>query len=205
MNRRKRNDEGLGVILLDAAMAIVDGDGQEKFSLREVARRAGVSHTAPYNHFESKSHLLAEVALLGWEELDASMNDAQQVAADDAKSQLVATGMGYILYALRHPHRYRLMQTPGLCDVLKDDKSGLQDQAIIRLRVAAGHLRKEAGHVEDSQALDADCLLAWSLVHGMVGLFLDANVEALSLDNLPLHRLLLEKFSTIWAKTADTP
>lgn len=55
--------------LIDTALAMVTEEGAWNFTLREVARRAGVSHTAPYNHFEDKAALLAEVAALGFEAL----------------------------------------------------------------------------------------------------------------------------------------
>lgn len=195
---RHRDDDSLGVRLLEAACTIIDADGPKAFSLREVARRAGVSHTAPYNHFDSKDHLLAEVALLGWEKLDESMADAQHMAADDARSQFMATGMGYVLFALRHPERYRLMQWQVHCEHLDQEKQQAQSASYRRLQRAVTAMRADIGLATDDDSVNHDCLLAWSLVHGMVGLHLDAGVAPLNVDNLGMHKSMLETFTRIW-------
>src|SRR5271167_3875727 len=62
--------------LIDAALALVTEEQDWTFSLREVARRAGVSHNAPYNHFADKRELLAAVAVAGFEALRAKMLNA---------------------------------------------------------------------------------------------------------------------------------
>src|ERR1700734_1475486 len=59
--------------LLDAAVGLIGEVGPQAFTLREVARRAGVSHNAPYRHFADKDDLLAEVAAQGFDELDKAM------------------------------------------------------------------------------------------------------------------------------------
>ena len=62
--------------LLDAAIQLIAEIGANGFTLREVARRAGVSHNAPYRHFADREELLAAVALQGFRELDQAMLDA---------------------------------------------------------------------------------------------------------------------------------
>src|ERR671933_271680 len=62
--------------LIDTALAMVTEEGAWNFTLREVARRAGVSHAAPYNHFEDKLALLAEVAALGFQSLRQTLEAA---------------------------------------------------------------------------------------------------------------------------------
>jgi len=62
--------------LLDAALGLLAEEGPQAFTLREVARRAGVSHNAPYRHFKDKDDLLAEVAAQGFDRLTAAMRKA---------------------------------------------------------------------------------------------------------------------------------
>jgi AcrR family transcriptional regulator len=99
--------------LIDAAMALVTEEQDWTFSLREVARRAGVSHNAPYNHFGEKQDLLIAVAGAGFERLRERMAAAVAgiAAADKA---LLACGRAYLATALESPALYRLMLGPAL-------------------------------------------------------------------------------------------
>src|SRR5580700_9985299 len=70
---RSYHHGNLKEVLLDAALALISEVGPQAFTLREVARRAGVSHNAPYRHFRDKDELLAVVAVQGFERLTAAM------------------------------------------------------------------------------------------------------------------------------------
>src|SRR4029077_16382653 len=74
--------------LTDTALAMVTEDGAWNFTLREVARRAGVSHAAPYNHFADKAELLAEVAALGFRALRSEMDAAARRARSTRQAML---------------------------------------------------------------------------------------------------------------------
>ncbi|WP_114558459.1 TetR/AcrR family transcriptional regulator [Desertihabitans aurantiacus] len=90
--------------LLAAATALLDEGGVEAVTLREVGRRAGVSHNAPYKHFADKSELLAEVAAAELDELGALL------AAGVGRGTGLDTAVeGYLAQALRHPHRFQLV------------------------------------------------------------------------------------------------
>jgi AcrR family transcriptional regulator len=90
-----------------AAHAIIDAEGVEALSLREVARRLGVSHQAPYKHFASRDHLLAEVVRRAFEAFARHL-DARPAGAT-ADEDLAAMGRAYLAYAHTHPLQYRLM------------------------------------------------------------------------------------------------
>ena len=83
------------------------------FSLREVARRAGVSHRAPYNHFPEKLDLLAAIAAVGFERLRDGMLRAMS-GIDDSEALLVAICRTYVHLGLKNPALYRLMFGPAL-------------------------------------------------------------------------------------------
>jgi AcrR family transcriptional regulator len=99
--------------LIDAGLALVTEEQDWTFSLREVARRAGVSHNAPYNHFGDKQDLLIAIAGAGFERLRQRMvaSVAGIAAADEA---LLACGRAYIESALENAALYRLMFGPAL-------------------------------------------------------------------------------------------
>src|SRR5215470_4784827 len=94
--------------LLKAAAALVAERGPQRFSLREVARRARVSEAAPYWHFASKEALLAGVAEQGFTTLATLMADVRR-RVKDPRRQLQELGVAYVQFALTHPSHLRVM------------------------------------------------------------------------------------------------
>src|ERR1700676_657489 len=94
--------------LLDAAVTLIGEIGPKAFTLREVARRAGVSHNAPYRHFASKDDLLIGVASEGVERLTTLMKRSLERGASSLE-RLQLCGSGYVDFALRWPHHFLVM------------------------------------------------------------------------------------------------
>src|ERR1700678_885635 len=94
--------------LLAAAVQLIAEVGPAGFNLREVARRAGVSHNAPYRHFRDKGELLVEVAAEGFRELNAALLEG---AASEVTpiGQLKRAGYAYVAFALRRPEHFAAM------------------------------------------------------------------------------------------------
>ena len=88
-------------------------------SLREVARRAGVSQAAPYHYFTDKSALLAAVAEEGFRLFDASQAMPLEQAPSDPTSRLGALGVSYVRFALDRPHYFKVMFRPHLIEHAK--------------------------------------------------------------------------------------
>lgn len=95
--------------LLVAAEAELAERGMEAFSLRSVAKRAGVSHAAPAHHFGDAQGLLTALAAEGFRQFLAAQAAREAVAAPDPASQLVAAGLGYIDFARTRPTLFRLL------------------------------------------------------------------------------------------------
>ncbi len=191
-DRPSRHQAELKTRLLEAAAGLLDEEGPSGLSLREVARRAGVSHAAPYNHFANKEALLATLAVDGWRALDQSMQDAQQMASPDPFEQLVATGLGYLRYALRHPASYKLMlqrefAAPDIAEELMDCSTSPFE----RLLAAVRALRSQQGFSLDEGEVNTDGLVLWSLVHGMASLSIDAVLDGLPHVYMQVYRQLL--------------
>lgn len=141
--------------------------GIENLSLREVARRIGVSHQAPYRHFPSRDHLLAEVlgrCCRGF----AAYLDARE-RFDDPKADLQSMGRQYLSYAEQHPLEYRLMfNTPW--PEAAEHPSVLRD-AGHAFDLLMGVLRRIHGTQASKRALvELDALYIWSSMHGIVGI-----------------------------------
>src|SRR5215468_6211539 len=101
MARHKPYHHGnLREVLLEAAIRLIAEVGPTAFTLREVARRADVSHNAPYRHFRDRDDLLAAVAAQGFRELTRAMNEAAATKSD-VLERLKYAGLGYVTFALR--------------------------------------------------------------------------------------------------------
>src|ERR671924_456746 len=101
--------------LIETALTMVTQEGAWNFTLREVARRAGVSHAAPYNHFADKSALLAEVAALGFQALRREMESAAR-RPRSSRGALLGIATAYVRFGIEHPAHYRLMFGPELAE-----------------------------------------------------------------------------------------
>ena len=95
--------------LLSAALVLLQTKDMESLSLREVAKQAGVSHTAPYRHFKDKAALLAAVAEEGFITFGQYLTEAVAQAKADPIESLASTGEAYVRYALEHPAHFRVM------------------------------------------------------------------------------------------------
>src|SRR5262245_42615036 len=109
MRRAKPYHHGhLRETLLAAAIRLIAEVGPTAFTLREVARRAGVSHNAPYRHFRDRDDLIAAVAAQGYHELTQAMVEAAG-SKGDALERLKSAGLGYVSFALRRPEHFTVM------------------------------------------------------------------------------------------------
>lgn len=151
------------------AVAIIAEHGLDKLSLREVARRLGVSHQAPYKHYPSRDHLLAEVLRRAYASFAGFL--ATRTAGQDGKSAMRAMGKAYIRYALKHPLEYRLMFNTALPD--PSDHPGLlidAHRAFDMLRDALRHRSPDRKPPPTPQDIDAEALFVWSSLHGIVSI-----------------------------------
>jgi AcrR family transcriptional regulator len=169
--------------LLDAAEAVLAERGVQGLTLRDVARRAGVSHAAPYHHFASLNELLAAVAQHGFELLGEAM--AQAVAVPDSRERLLRVAQAYLDCARAHPQRFRLMFGSLLAS--KEDHPALKDAA----QRAFGFVLA-AAHAHDTKN-GADLAMAgWSLAHGLSHLVIDGAFDGLPMKQRNLYRLARE-------------
>jgi AcrR family transcriptional regulator len=158
--------------LIDTALAMVTEEGAWNFTLREVARRAGVSNAAPYNHFPDKSALLAEVAARGFEELRMALEAAARRHRQSSPRQLVAVGCAYIEYGVNHPAHYRLMFGPELSQREGHPTLAQAGNAAFAVLLAT-FPRGEEGAKARGDSVRDQAIAAWSLVHGLTMLFID--------------------------------
>lgn len=159
--------------LLEASLELILERGLDALSLREVARRAGVSPAAPYHHFATREQLLGALAVDGFALLAQAMQTARDAAAAaGAIDRLRAIGEAYVRFAVAHPAHFRLMFRPSLVapDVLPEGGAPAQAFAIL-VDVVSEVLEDDVIRNDvDQRGL---VLMAWSLVHGAAELLLD--------------------------------
>lgn len=174
--------------LLDAARALLEEGPLADLSLRAVARRAGVSHAAPYRHFPNHESLLVELATEGFAELRAEIVAA--AAQKGAESDRIAKiGGAYMRFVARRPALARLMFGPQL-----PNRDGFEE-----LGAAADSIGAEIGAAMHDPALG---LAVWAAVHGLAMLILenviDLGQRRSGLDVLPSRaEILLRSLFTV--------
>lgn len=161
----------LRAALVGEALKLLEKRDFEQLSLREVARKVGVSATAVYRHFPSKEDLLKALAEKGLEMLA----EQQQWAAAKAKgpAAFAQTGRAYVRFALANPNLFRLIfiHTPGR---LRPDRESPEGSPARLLR---GYVAHALGPQATTEQVFVAALQAWSLVHGLSMLILDEQVE----------------------------
>ena len=148
--------------LLCAGRALLELEGLTALSLRAVAKRAGVSHAAPYRHFASREALLAELAVEGFVELRSVLHDAAHTGLSD--DRIANLGGAYMRFVARRPALARLMFGPQL-----PNRDSFPDLAI-----AADAIGDEIGQALRDPALG---LVVWAAVHGLAILILENVVD----------------------------
>jgi len=171
------HDGGLRRDLIDAALELVEASGTRGLSWREIARRADVSQTAPYRHFENKEELLAAVAEQGFRSLTERMIAQMAGAPGDVSKRLEAMAIAYVEFAAENPAHFRVMFGRDVPDINKHaELREAHDVTNGLFRTGVAQVLQEAGKF--GVTLDADhfTLLAWSLVHGLAFLTVDGRV-----------------------------
>jgi AcrR family transcriptional regulator len=182
--------------LIDTALQLVTEEQDWTFSLREVARRAGVSHRAPYNHFPGKLDLLAAVAAVGFERLRDGMLRAM-AGVDRAEALLLTVCRTYVRLGLENPALYRLMFGPALSNTGSSDRptvarsAGAQARAVLEEVILRGALSGVfAVSPETPRDLALTALTVWSAAHGLTMLVIDRIPSADLLVDDMIERLL---------------
>lgn len=168
--------------LIQAAIALAELDGPSSVGLREAARRAGVTHAAPYRHFKDREALLVATAERGFRELlDHCLELGGGEGGDEALGRFWRLGVGYFTFAIRRPGLFRVMFSP---EAARAESLRASEGAVFSLCVASIVSAQRAGRVAagDPQMLS---LVAWSSMHGAAMLYLDGLVRWVGMDEAP--------------------
>ncbi|MFD5393710.1 TetR/AcrR family transcriptional regulator [Streptomyces sp. NPDC127097] len=157
---------GLRARLVQAGVDLLAEEGVQALSLREIARRAGVSHGAPRRHFPTHLSLLSAIARQGFADL------ADKVAAEvdghrtDPRAQLMALGRGYLDFALTHPGMFELMFRH---DLLESNHLGLRETSLPLFQTLVDLVSRAQPQSDLPPPVIAGAL--WSNLHGIAQLW----------------------------------
>lgn len=172
MSRSRSYHHGsLPTALVAAALEVIDERGLDGLSMREVARRAGVSSGAPFRHFADKNALLATIAEQGMARFIAAIEAARAHAPDDPLERFQDAGVAFVRFAVDHPAYFRVMFWAGL--------STLESQPLGELRQRSRALFREL--VLDAQATgrlrpgppEPIMITAYAICYGLARFYVD--------------------------------
>jgi len=157
-----------------ASLTLIEEQGIAALSLREVARRAGVSHQAPYHHFGSKDALVAELVGRGFTRLSEMLESAERTRGTPAR-RLRLAARAYVDFALANPAAFRIMFRPELADLSACPSAGAAGSRAysVLLRLVDQNFR---GPRVGPDRLEAITTMHWSMVHGLSTLLLDGSL-----------------------------
>ena len=186
-----RNATDLRQKVLQASLALIEEGGLDRLSMREVARKSGVSHQAPYYYFGDREAILAALAGEGFSRLGQSLARADAGEPGDA---VVAMGKAYVDFAIRHPAHFQVMFRADAVPLDRYPEARKQEDE------AFGKLVKEIDKTFASQPPEERrriAVAAWAMVHGLATLILEGSLaRKVGVPKLQQKRLAHEVIAT---------
>ncbi len=177
--KRAYHHGNLRAALVQATLRAIAEEGPDGFTLRDVARRAGVSPAAPYRHFKDKDELLAAVAGECADRLAQMMMEAiAEAPPDDPLAQFRAVGIACVEFAVAHPEHFRAMNLPGLAARVPGEQQQKLDAWHDGQRRALA--AAQAAGLIANVPLDDLVLAASSLIHGLSHLIVEGQLGEVS-------------------------
>ena len=176
--------------LIQAGIEILSRDGVNALSLRNAARKAGVSHAAPYAHFSDKQALIAAIATDGHKKIYAKITGIMEKYPDDPLRQLIETAWAYAEFGFEQPDHFKITFS-GAVEKARDypallemtDKNFELVRALMRRCQAAGILNPGEP--------DLVAVGVWGLVHGFVSLIQEGQVSHVVMSHYTLREMLI--------------
>ncbi|MBF9066616.1 TetR/AcrR family transcriptional regulator [Streptacidiphilus fuscans] len=162
---------------LHAARVLLEEDGSAGLSLRAVARRAGVSATAPYRHYADREALVSAVAAEGYRELAESLVAVHP--APTTPDELAEVGVAYVRFALERPALFRVMFAEP-CDPTDEER-------VAATAAITQYVRDLVHGVFPGSDPEALSTAVWALVHGLAFLLLDGKLDSSAPETVANH------------------
>lgn len=159
--------------VLDASLTLIGEGGLDRLSMREAARKAGVSHQAPYHHFGDREAILAALAGEGFLKLGQALSRAGSQSAADPVKAVEAMGRAYVDFALRNPAYFQAMFRADAVPLDNyPEARRIEDEAFGGLVEGVGQAFADQPP-ETQRAIAVAC---WAMVHGLATLILEGSM-----------------------------
>ncbi len=184
-------------VLIDTALEIISEKGADDVSLRQIARRANVSHTAPYRHFKDKNAILAAVAREGFDMMLRQTEVRIAHSRGDELEHFAICGLSYIDFALNYPSHYRVMFGTRSENSYFSDEFTPESTPSFQLLSDKIRICREKGLLKAGD-LKEMTLAAWSIVHGFAMLRIDHHIPDQGMDEKKLQDLKRSVVMTLY-------
>jgi AcrR family transcriptional regulator len=175
-------------VIVETAASMLSEENGWQFTLREVARRAGVSHGAPYKHFPDKDALLAELALRGFDQLGEQMRAAVKSTPRSVRKAILAVAHAYIEFGLSNRSLYRLMFT---ASGAATQGIQLSERALATMGVLLELLQRgQQSGVFKRKPVQGQAAACWAQVHGLTMLSIDRMLVPEKVGDAPVEAAL---------------
>lgn len=189
MPSKKYHHGDLKNALIKAGVEILAKEGVGGLSLRKVAQRAGVSHSAPYAHFPDKQSLIAAISTEGFNQLYAELEAAISPHSKSPKKQLVEGAQAYVRFALKYSDTFKIMFS-GVLEKEKDYSSFVEiSSKTFKLVVEVVQACQNAGVLPTAPA-NLMAVSVWGQVHGIVSLALEGQISHTLLEKKNIESIV---------------
>jgi AcrR family transcriptional regulator len=202
MPRKNYHHGDLKNALVKAGIDIISRDGLGGLSLRKVARKAGVSPTAPYAHFADKQALIAAISTSGYHRLYDQLVETISIHEGYPQRRLVEAGWTYVQFALSDPERFKGMFS-GIIEQEKDYPE-FREMAQKNFGLLVGLVKgcQDAGLLTQGPA-DMIAVRLWSTIHGFILLLLEGQISHTLLNRMSMRELVLLMLNEITQTDMD--
>lgn len=202
MEEKKYHHGDLKNALIQAGVEILAKDGLHGLSLRSVARKAGVSHAAPYAHFSDKQALIAAISTEGYKQLYDQLDAAVRAYAGDVHRQLIEVAWTYVQFAIHQNEIFKIMFS-GYLEQEKEYPEFVElSQKTFRMVVGVVSACQKEGILRDTQP-DLMAVLLWGQVHGVISLTLMGQISHTLLEQYDARSIIIITINQISLKPYD--
>jgi AcrR family transcriptional regulator len=168
--------------LIRAGIELISESGASGIDLRKVARKAGVSHAAPYRHFSDKKTLIAAISEEGFKQLWDEMEQAILITDSNAHEQLRNMGHAYVQFALKNPSLVREMFSGLMIEREAYPALYLVSKKLFRLIENVVIAGQSMGKIKEGSSEELTCVI-WSMMHGTAILIIENQMKPITMKN----------------------
>ena len=190
MPRKNYHHGDLKNALIKAGVEILSKEGIEGLSLRKVAQKAGVSHSAPYSHFPDKQSLIAAISTEGFHQLYSELDAAILANPKSPKKQLQQGARAYVQFALNNTDTFKIMFS-GVLEKEKDYPAFVEISSKTFERVVDVVRACQAAGVLHDTSAEMMAVAVWGQLHGIISLSLEGQIPHTVLDGQKLDDVVV--------------